>query len=71
MSIRDELANGIFTNTKVIEVNFDIEIPEGNGFELKNKARLCRMIKSQRARAHRAEIREINTRKHANGFHGS
>jgi hypothetical protein len=71
MSIRDDLANGNFTNNNVIEIDFDIEIPEGNSFEIKRKDRLCRMIKSARARAHRAEVREIKARKHTSGFHGS
>ena len=47
----------------------EYEIPEDNMFILKDMSKLNRMVKSQRARAHRAQVREIKLRRHTRGLH--
>lgn len=74
MSIREQIAKGNFEATE--KVTFlaepvEWEAPEGNCFVLKGKERSDRMLKSQRARAKRAMIRNIKQNKHQLGWRGN
>lgn len=71
MNIREKLANGIFeVEAPIVHETVEWDAPEENFFDLKNKPRLDRMLKSSRARAHRRMIREIKQNKHQLGYKG-
>ena len=73
MSLREKLFLGQFNEIEsteiTTEVHCEIECPEGNAFELKNKARLVRMQKSSRARSQRKQIKSIKEKQRQLGFH--
>lgn len=75
MSIRENLANGVFeenaTCVDLISETIDYDEPSENAFSLKDMTRLDRMTKSTRARAHRHMVREFKQNKHQLGYQGS
>ena len=74
MSIREQMANGIFEQTEtqketIYYIPNEYEVPEENYFILKDKTRSERMEKSQRARQCRQERRASNQNRHRLGYH--
>lgn len=71
MSIREQLAQGIFEEsqqtTQVAEA-IEWEVPESNPFELKQRTRLDRMLKSERARKYRHKVKDIKQKRYQLGF---
>lgn len=72
MSIREDLANGIFEQQAptINDVSQIIEwyVPESNPFEVKTRTRLSRMEKSAAARTRRHMLRDIKQKRYALGF---
>lgn len=68
MSIREDLANGIFEQLAptINAVNQVVEwyVPESNPFEVKTRTRLDRMEKSESARTRRHMLRDIKQKRH-------
>lgn len=72
MSIREQMAKGIFETTQketIVTAPNEYEVPEENYFILKDKTRSNRMEKSKRAREWRNELRTINQNRHRLGYH--
>ena len=74
MSIREQMANGVFEQTQtqketIYHIPNEYEVPEENYFILKDKTRSERMEKSLRARQWRQELRSINQNRHRLGYH--
>lgn len=74
MSIREQMAKGVFESTNpqketVAYVPNEFEVPEENYFILKDKTRSERMEKSNRARQWRKELRSITNNRHRLGYH--
>ena len=72
MSIREQMAKGIFSETENQTITcqpIEFEVPEENFFILKDKTRSRRIEQSERARAWRAELRSIKQNRHRLGYH--
>ncbi len=79
MTNREKLANGIFEVDEKPRVLAALDAPipewddmeEDNFFLEKDMSRLDRMDKSQRARAWRRKVRNINQKRHQRGYRGT
>lgn len=73
MNIREKLAQGIFEEKPqpLLAEPVAWEAPEDNFFQLKNKTKLNRMVKSTKARAYRHMIRAVKQKRHDRGYNGT